>query len=213
MDEDLLSQIRDLPHNATTHTEVLSWQTAPASWGDRTHSPAIEICGFEWRLLIIKNNGSVAAYLECISKLQEYHVCASFIVTAKSTDPENNEHITSQVASRRFSPTCLDWGYGSWANEQKINSLLTPSANDISISVAIKIHDDPLGTLFNNFANWDSKLMTGYVGITNQGMTCYLNSLLQSLYFTNYLRKVGLPLPAQIFNYNVLSSIINNSTY
>lgn len=29
------------------------------------------------------------------------------------------------------------------------------------------------------------------VGLRNQGATCYLNSLLQSLYFTNAFRKVG----------------------
>lgn len=28
------------------------------------------------------------------------------------------------------------------------------------------------------------------VGLKNQGATCYLNSLLQSLYFTNAFRKV-----------------------
>lgn len=28
------------------------------------------------------------------------------------------------------------------------------------------------------------------VGLRNQGATCYLNSLLQSLYFTNAFRKV-----------------------
>ena len=31
------------------------------------------------------------------------------------------------------------------------------------------------------------------VGLKNQGATCYLNSLLQSLYFTNLFRKVRAP--------------------
>ena len=38
--------------------------------------------------------------------------------------------------------------------------------------------------------SWDSKKHTGYVGLRNQGATCYMNSLLQTLYFTNQLRKV-----------------------
>lgn len=33
--------------------------------------------------------------------------------------------------------------------------------------------------------SWDSKKHTGYVGLKNQGATCYMNSLLQTLYFTN----------------------------
>ena len=40
--------------------------------------------------------------------------------------------------------------------------------------------------------SYDSKKETGMVGLKNQGATCYLNSLLQSLYFTNAFRKVSL---------------------
>ena len=39
--------------------------------------------------------------------------------------------------------------------------------------------------------SWDSKKHTGYVGLKNQGATCYMNSLLQTLFFTNKLRKVS----------------------
>lgn len=38
--------------------------------------------------------------------------------------------------------------------------------------------------------SYDSKKETGMVGLRNQGATCYLNSLIQSLYFTNAFRKV-----------------------
>lgn len=38
--------------------------------------------------------------------------------------------------------------------------------------------------------SYDSKKETGMVGLKNQGATCYLNSLLQSLYFTNAFRQV-----------------------
>lgn len=43
--------------------------------------------------------------------------------------------------------------------------------------------------------SYDSKKETGMVGLRNQGATCYLNSLLQSLYFTNAFRKVNQPVP------------------
>ncbi len=44
--------------------------------------------------------------------------------------------------------------------------------------------------------SWDSRKHTGYVGLKNQGATCYMNSLLQTLYCTNKLRKVARPVSA-----------------
>lgn len=44
---------------------------------------------------------------------------------------------------------------------------------------------------------WDSKKHTGFVGLKNQGATCYMNSLLQTLYFTNYLRKAVYKMPTE----------------
>lgn len=38
--------------------------------------------------------------------------------------------------------------------------------------------------------SWDSKKHTGFVGLKNQGATCYMNSLLQTLYFTNQVCRI-----------------------
>lgn len=45
--------------------------------------------------------------------------------------------------------------------------------------------------------SYDSKKETGMVGLRNQGATCYLNSLLQSLYFTNAFRKAVYQIPTE----------------
>ena len=59
-------------------------------------------------------------------------------------------------------------------------------------SITIEVHvtaDAPHGV------SWDSKKHTGYVGLKNQGATCYMNSLLQALFFTNKLRKAVYMMP------------------
>lgn len=38
---------------------------------------------------------------------------------------------------------------------------------------------------------YDSKKETGFVGLNNQGASCYLNSLIQTLYHLPYFRKVA----------------------
>jgi len=58
--------------------------------------------------------------------------------------------------------------------------------------------------------SWDSKKHTGYVGLKNQGATCYMNSLLQTLYFTNQVGKggifmVNLTFPLLIYFYSLFS--------
>lgn len=45
--------------------------------------------------------------------------------------------------------------------------------------------------------SYDSKKVTGYVGLQNQGATCYMNSLFQSLYFTNFFRKAVYQIPTE----------------
>lgn len=44
---------------------------------------------------------------------------------------------------------------------------------------------------------WPSRQLTGYAGIKNEGATCYMNSLLQSLFFTNEFRRIVYNIPVE----------------
>jgi len=65
------------------------------------------------------------------------------------------------------------------------------------ITAYVRVYKDPTGVLWQNFDNYNSKAQTGYVGFSNQGATCYMNSLLQSLFFTNKFRKSVYEIPTE----------------
>ena len=78
-----------------------------------------------------------------------------------------------------------DWGFNDYLPEAEI---LNPASgfleNDtLTIKVEITVRP-PTGEWY------DSKDVTGYVGLKNQGATCYLNSWLQTLFHINIFRKV-----------------------
>ena len=75
------------------------------------------------------------------------------------------------------------------------NDVLDPEKGYIKDdSIVIEVHvlaDAPHGV------SWDSKKHTGYVGLKNQGATCYMNSLLQTLYFTSQMTKAVYKMPTE----------------
>lgn len=90
-------------------------------------------------------------------------------------------------AAHQFSAQANDWGFTTFANQQDI---LAPNAgflvNDtLRMNVVVRV-ERPEDLYY------DSKKSTGYVGLKNQGATCYMNSLLQTLYNINYFRQVYL---------------------
>jgi len=64
------------------------------------------------------------------------------------------------------------------------NSPFLTQDGSLDLRVEIQVQPDP------RYA-YDSRKETGFVGLKNQGATCYMNSLVQYLYMLPYFRKVG----------------------
>lgn len=97
----------------------------------------------------------------------------------------------------------MDWGFTRFNELRKLtqpnNGHPRPiiENDEACISAFVRVLKDPTGVLWHNFINYDSKKETGFVGLKNQGATCYMNSLLQSLFFTNYFRRAVYQIPTE----------------
>lgn len=126
---------------------------------------------------------------------EKWSCCVQFaLVLWNPNDPSVFHH---HSAHHRFTKEESDWGFTRFLELRRLFSQPYDGSSrplgeneSVNISAYVRIVEDETGVLWHNFNNYDSKQETGYVGLKNQGATCYLNSLLQSLYFTNAFRKV-----------------------
>ncbi|KAI9259633.1 hypothetical protein BDA99DRAFT_513772 [Phascolomyces articulosus] len=194
-------------------TNVYHWNiTNFRNLQDREQSPVFEIGGHKWNILLFPRGNNqpdqLSAYLEFADlkdetkDINEVYACAQFIIVA--SPPSDPTLIASQVSHRRFHKDESDWGFTRFMDARRLFQV-DPSTGSgpfieddkIRISVIVRVIKDPNGVLWHNFNNYDSKKMTGYVGLKNQGATCYMNSLFQSLYCTNYFRKAVYQIPTE----------------
>ncbi|KAF9979100.1 hypothetical protein BGZ73_006337 [Actinomortierella ambigua] len=174
----------------------------------RVTGPEFEIGGHKWRILLFPQGNNtddqVAIYLDSAETKDQdpnWHVCAQFaLVMSNPNDPTVFVH---HNAHHRFTVDEADWGFTRFTEIRKLEAPLDRrnvplmEKNRTIITAFVRVYEDPTGVLWHNFVNYDSKAMTGYVGLKNQGATCYMNSLLQSLFFTNYFRKAVFEIPTE----------------
>lgn len=105
-------------------------------------------------------------------------VFACLILILYSTDTQH-----------QFNARESDWGFTSF---MPLSELYDPSKGYLVNDTCI-IEAEVAVRRIVDYWNYDSKKETGYVGLKNQGATCYMNSLLQTLYHIPHFRKVCIP--------------------
>ncbi|KAM0756443.1 cysteine proteinase [Meredithblackwellia eburnea MCA 4105] len=173
-------------------------------------SPEFSCGGHKWNILLFpmgnsngQANDMVSVYLNYgDQKASEgWHVCAQFAL-AISNPGDPTVYIQSQ-AHHRFTNEEQDWGFTRFVELRKLFSVSEGRPKPIIeedetvITAFVRVLKDPTGVLWHNFHNYDSKKETGHVGLKNQGATCYMNSLLQSLFLTNSFRKAVYQIPTE----------------
>ncbi|KAL8997736.1 MAG: hypothetical protein Q9169_003065 [Polycauliona sp. 2 TL-2023] len=176
----------------------------------KERSPKFDCAGHPWRVLLFPfgNNVDYAslyleqAYEDNDQPPDNWYACAQFTLCMWN---KNEPSIyMCHTANHRFTAEESDWGFTRFSELRKMfaqqwegtgRAMVENEA--VSVTAYIRIYKDPTGVLWHNFINYNSKKETGMVGLRNQGATCYLNSLLQSLYFTNAFRKAIYQIPTE----------------
>lgn len=165
-------------------------------------SKPVYVRGLPWKILAMPREQnrmdrrstvrSFGFFLQCNGEAE----ALSWSCTANATLKILSQKPGVEDHSRRINHTFYqkenDWGYSQF---MPCDTLLNPENGYIKDDV-VKLEvtvsaDAPHGV------QWDSKKHAGYIGLKNQGATCYMNSILQTFFFTNLLRKAVYQMPTE----------------
>ncbi|KAG9295196.1 hypothetical protein G9A89_006177 [Geosiphon pyriformis] len=198
---DMGTEVEDFQYHTWT---INGWKTLDK----RITGPEFEAGGWKWRILLFpfgnNNTDTVSIYLDFADPKGApagWHSCVHFALVL--WNPEDPSEYVQHTAHHRFTAEESDWGFTRFYELRKLYAPCENRARPLiendttNITAFVRVLKDPTGVLWHNFINYDSKKETGYVGLKNQGATCYMNSLLQSLYCTNYFRKAVYQIPTE----------------
>ncbi|RKP13022.1 hypothetical protein BJ684DRAFT_10647, partial [Piptocephalis cylindrospora] len=205
------SEYEEIGRTITTWT-VSDWGSGKIHGGHRgkIEGPTITLAGHTFKLILLTLMDDHRDPRDAASVFLEYHpsedapptwhACVEFSLFI--SNPNDPTVFKSNITHRRYDNlNSGDWGFPDLA---KNPDLIRPynqggkgilEDNSVVITLAIRLFNDPYGTLWKNMEQYDSRTETEHVGLRNQGATCYMNSLLQSLYCTNGLRRAVYAIP------------------
>ncbi|KAL3828639.1 hypothetical protein ACJIZ3_017441 [Penstemon smallii] len=164
----------------------------------KLYSEVFEHGDFKWRILIFpKGNNAdfLSMYLDVADSASLPYGWSRYAhFSLAVVNQVHTKYSVRKETQHQFNARENDWGFTSFMS---LGELYDPSrgylVNDtcvIEAEVAV----------YRAMDHWlyDSKKETGFVGIKNQGATCYMNSLLQTLYHIPYFRKVVYHMPTSV---------------
>ncbi|CAN6342895.1 unnamed protein product [Urochloa humidicola] len=159
------------------------------------YSDAFVVGGYKWRVLIFPKGNNVdhfSMYLDVAdsgnlpygwSRYAQFSLAVVNQIHPKYTIRKDTQH--------QFNARESDWGFTSF---MPLSDLYDPSRGYL-VNDTVVVEAEVAVRRMVDYWTYDSKKETGYVGLKNQGATCYMNSLLQTLYHIPYFRKAVYHMP------------------
>lgn len=155
-----------------------------------------------WRILWYPQGNDADGYVSCYL---EWHgnrddvkeaVHVEFGISILHREDMEKSLVSLKGEYHSFSKMQVDWGYREFQSIDVLRKDGFRDENDfVTLQVVIK-HVDAM-ECGRDWSCYDSKKETGMVGLKNQGATCYMNSLLQTLYLIPKFRRFVYDLPTQ----------------
>ncbi|XP_020574244.1 ubiquitin carboxyl-terminal hydrolase 12-like [Phalaenopsis equestris] len=159
------------------------------------YSEIFIVGGYKWRILIFPKGNNVdhlSMYLDVAdSATLPYGWSRYAQFSLAVTNQAHSKYTIRKDTQHQFNSRESDWGFTSF---MPLSDLYDPHRGYLVNDVVV-VEAEVAVRKVVDYWTYDSKKETGYVGLKNQGATCYMNSLLQTLYHIPYFRKAVYHMP------------------
>ncbi|XP_058787289.1 ubiquitin C-terminal hydrolase 12-like isoform X2 [Vicia villosa] len=161
----------------------------------KLYSEVFVVGTYKWRVLIFPKGNNVdylSMYLDVADSTSLPYGWSRYAQFSLAiVNQIHNKFSVRKDTQHQFNARESDWGFTSF---MPLGELYDPSRGYL-VNDTLIIEAEVLVRKIVDYWNYDSKKETGYVGLKNQGATCYMNSLLQTLYHIPYFRKAVYHMP------------------
>ncbi|KAL0008201.1 hypothetical protein SO802_009703 [Lithocarpus litseifolius] len=153
------------------------------------YSDVFFVGGYKWRILVFPKGNNVdhlSMYLDVADSTNLPYGWSRYAQFSLSVINQiHNKYSIRKETQHQFNARESDWGFTSF---MPLGELYDPGRGYLVNDTCIVEADVAVRRVVDYWSH-DSKKETGFVGLKNQGATCYMNSLLQTLYHIPYFRK------------------------
>ncbi|XP_042511243.1 ubiquitin C-terminal hydrolase 12 isoform X8 [Macadamia integrifolia] len=159
------------------------------------YSDVFFVGGFKWRVLIFPKGNNVdhlSMYLDVADSVNLPYGWSRYAQFSLAVINQiHNKYTVRKDTQHQFNARESDWGFTSF---MPLSELYDPGRGYL-VNDTVIVEAEVAVRRVVDYWTYDSKKETGYVGLKNQGATCYMNSLLQTLYHIPYFRKAVYHMP------------------